>query len=246
MVSKPFFQNLKPKTILVSVTFASLSASASIASTVNADGISRSLTNPSTQIAPSQAAPSQIAQAAAITYPTLQLGSTGETVSRLQATLKLLGFYRGEIDGNYSQLTQQAVISFQSAANLTADGIAGPNTWRTLLPTPSDIDSDIDADTASDTAPPESEASTDPTPEETATDPDSSGPPILRPSAEGTAVSQLQRELQTLGYYNSAIDGKYGELTEAAVREFQADQQLTVDAIVGPSTWDALSRALEN
>ena len=184
--------------------------------------------------------PLQLAQTTPITYPTLSAGSTGESVSRLQATLKLLGFYQGDVDGNYSPTTQAAVSRFQSAAGIQIDGIAGPSTWRKLFPTPEDV-STVAATPETGTAPQEP---TGETVSEPATPSVSSGPPILRPDAEGPAVAQLQRELQALGYYNGAIDGIYGEMTQSAVIAFQADQQIEGDAIVGPSTWDALTQAL--
>jgi len=186
----------------------------------------------------------------AITYPTLAAGSTGDTVSRLQATLKLLGYYQGGIDGSYSPATQSAVAQFQTDAGLAADGITGPSTWRKLLPPPEDI-----AGTAATQPPvqPAAQPAAEPRPQTLPAEPVATapaapavpqGPPILRPEVEGSAVSQLQRELQQLGYYNGEIDGVYGELTQAAVKNFQADQQIEVDAVVGPSTWDALTRAL--
>ncbi|MBE9061987.1 peptidoglycan-binding protein [cf. Phormidesmis sp. LEGE 11477] len=247
MVSKPFFQYLKTKTTLISALLTSTAISAFVAVPAGASILYP--TNRSSALTPQTLTPqSQIAQTPTIVYPTLRDGSTGETVSRLQATLKLLGFYQGDVDGIYSQLTQQAVSAFQSATNLTADGITGPATWRKLLPTPSDISESTTGGTASTTETSNPEAPVESALEQTATNPAESSPPmpILRPSAEGSAVSQLQRELQTLGYYDSTIDGKYGELTEAAVREFQADQQLVVDAIVGPSTWAAIRRELQN
>ena len=188
-------------------------------------------------------APLQLAQATpSVTYPILQRGSTGETVSRLQATLQLLGFYQGPIDGTFTEATAAAVAQFQTAAGLQADSVVGPATWQKLLPQPGAI--------ATNPVPPQSPAPT-PQPSETPTPPDTtaeapSGPPILRPDVEGPAVAQLQRELQTLDYYDGPIDGIYGPQTQAAVIQFQTDQQLEVDAIVGPSTWDALTRALES
>ncbi|MEO0648596.1 MAG: peptidoglycan-binding protein, partial [Cyanobacteria bacterium J06650_10] len=173
-----------------------------------------------------------------VTYPVLSAGSTGDTVSRLQATLKLLGFYQGSVDGNYNAPTQAAVTRFQIAAGLPADGITGPSTWRRLLPAPSDIS---ETAVVPPVAPAEPVANT-PAPAEPPTQPQ--GPPILRPEVEGSAVSQLQRELQQLGYYDGEIDGIYGDLTQSAVKEFQADKGLEVDAVVGPSTWEALTRAL--
>jgi peptidoglycan hydrolase-like protein with peptidoglycan-binding domain len=51
--------------------------------------------------------------------------------------------------------------------------------------------------------------------------------------------------LYNLGYSlgSYGIDGDYGRATEAAVKEFQRDQGLTVDGICGPMTWDALEKA---
>ncbi|MEL7225609.1 MAG: peptidoglycan-binding protein [Cyanobacteria bacterium P01_D01_bin.36] len=184
--------------------------------------------------------PQQIAQAAStVTYPTLFPGSSGESVSRLQATLQLLGFYQGTIDGAYSPDTQAAVTRFQAAAGIPVDGIVGPSTWRKLLPPPEDVSAIAAAPEP--TAPePSATPVNQPAPEPAAP----TGPPILRPNAEGGAVAQLQRELQTLGYYDGPIDGIYGDETQRAVMAFQSEQQLEVDAIVGPSTWDALTRAL--
>ena len=196
--------------------------------------------SPATHAAARQ--PALIAQA---TYPTLSAGSTGESVSRLQALLKLLGFYGGAVDGNYTQATQTAVAQFQAAAGISADGITGPSTWGKLLPSPSDVA----ATTASAAPPPVATQPPAPSGATASTNPSESappsGPPVLRPEATGPAVSQLQRELQALGYYNGDIDGGYGELTQAAVEQFQADQQLVVDGVVGQATWDALSRELE-
>ena len=188
-----------------------------------------------------------------ITYPVLSAGSTGDTVSRLQATLKLLGFYQGSVDGTYNASTQTAVTQFQTAAGLSADGITGPSTWQKLLPSPSDISNTAIVEPVATTPQPAegpaaeqpAEQPAEPAATQPAEEPAApTGPPILRPDVEGGAVAQLQRELQQLGYYDGDIDGIYGEQTQAAVISFQTDQQLEADAIVGPSTWDALTRAL--
>ncbi len=70
----------------------------------------------------------------AVSRSTLRPGSKGNDVTELQATLKLLGFYNGAVDGVYGQTTVNAVYSFQQAAGLDADGIAGPATWGRLFP----------------------------------------------------------------------------------------------------------------
>lgn len=63
-------------------------------------------------------------------------------------------------------------------------------------------------------------------------------------SAHGSgAVRALQRRLAGLGYPPGRIDGRYGPLTEQAVRRFQAAQGLGVDGIDGPLTRAALASA---
>ncbi|MBC1237395.1 peptidoglycan-binding protein [Nostoc sp. 2RC] len=83
------------------------------------------------------AAPQTIAQvnpADSISRPTLKVGSQGERVSELQAALRLLGFYSGEIDGVYSENTASAVSRFKQAAGLNPDGIVDATTWQRLFP----------------------------------------------------------------------------------------------------------------
>jgi len=65
---------------------------------------------------------------------TLRLGSRGPDVELLQTGLARAGFYAGVIDGDFGLGTQRAVINFQSARNLTVDGVAGPATWNALHP----------------------------------------------------------------------------------------------------------------
>lgn len=69
-----------------------------------------------------------------INRPILRIGSQGQAVTELQATLKLLGFYNDAVDGVYSESTAIAVSQFQQSAGLTPDGIAGPATWNRLFP----------------------------------------------------------------------------------------------------------------
>ena len=64
--------------------------------------------------------------------PVLRTGSRGQEVKELQSRLNALGYYKGEIDGQYGAGTKEAVIAFQKANGLDADGIAGEET-RTLL-----------------------------------------------------------------------------------------------------------------
>ena len=59
------------------------------------------------------------------------------------------------------------------------------------------------------------------------------------PGSTGTEVEQVQIALVALGY-PIAVDGTYGPRTEAAIRDFQAANDLEVDGIAGPDTQTAL------
>jgi hypothetical protein len=68
-----------------------------------------------------------------------QMGSHGAQVREIQQALKMKGFYRGPVDGDFGGGTQAAVLAFQRAGNLGADGRVGPQTWRALFDTSTDI-----------------------------------------------------------------------------------------------------------
>ena len=67
---------------------------------------------------------------------TVRQGDTGPDVSRLQELLKSLGVYQGRADGSFGPKTRAYVMQFQQAEGLTADGVAGPKTWRKRIPPP--------------------------------------------------------------------------------------------------------------
>lgn len=62
----------------------------------------------------------------------LKLNSRGEDVRTLQENLALLGYRPGKADGVFGEKTEDAVILFQEAEGLYADGIAGPQTLQAL------------------------------------------------------------------------------------------------------------------
>ncbi|MCD8489222.1 MAG: peptidoglycan-binding protein [Desertifilum sp.] len=64
---------------------------------------------------------------------------------------------------------------------------------------------------------------------------------LLGLGSQGSEVEQLQGFLQQQGYYQDDIDGIFGPNTQAAVTEFQAENDLAVDGLVGPETWNAIS-----
>lgn len=62
----------------------------------------------------------------------------------------------------------------------------------------------------------------------------------IKIGAQGEEVTRIQTALTEKGYFSSAIDGIFGEKTLAAVKNFQRDNGLDADGIVGPLTMEAL------
>ncbi|HNW85577.1 MAG TPA: peptidoglycan-binding protein [Candidatus Limiplasma sp.] len=144
----------------------------------------------------------------------LRLGVKGDEVTRMQTKLKELGYYTGEVDGQYGQGTALAVKLFQAQQGLTADGLAGTDTLtalyseavQTYIPTP--------------------------TPSPT--------PSMLSKGDKGDAVKSLQQRLKDLGYYTGSVDGDYGGGTQEAIRRFQTQNGLEADGVCGGSTMAAV------
>lgn len=142
---------------------------------------------------------------------TLRLNSTGSDVRLLQTKLAGLD-YSLEINGTYDSKTISAVREFQRLNKLTADGIAGTQTFRALL-----SDSAVKAGGTPDVVNPPAAFST------------------LRSGASGEAVRALQRQLAALEYKIEET-GKYDSQTIQAVRSFQTINKLTVDGVAGSKT----------
>jgi peptidoglycan hydrolase-like protein with peptidoglycan-binding domain len=64
--------------------------------------------------------------------PELRSGDLGADVEKLQQALEKHGFEVGGVDGSFGPGTRLAVVRFQRAKGLDADGVVGPNTWRAL------------------------------------------------------------------------------------------------------------------
>ena len=65
-------------------------------------------------------------------FPLLQLWSSGDFVSLLQAALNVTG-EELLVDGVFGENTLEAVVAFQIANSLEPDGIVGPFTWGALF-----------------------------------------------------------------------------------------------------------------
>lgn len=69
---------------------------------------------------------------ASFIYRTLEYGDSGEDVKMLQKQLKKLGFFSGDIGGNYLDKTQHAVKNFQAAKGYKQTGYCSKSMQRTI------------------------------------------------------------------------------------------------------------------
>ena len=175
---------------------------------------------------PQAASPEATSPASGTAAPTM----ASSQVSTLQQQLAELGYYKGAVNGSFDNVTTEAVMSFQRDRGLAVDGIVGSATEAALSQTPA-------SQTTTTTTTPTTETASTTTTEATAsTD-------LLQLGDTGSAVSDLQSRLQTLGYYNGPISGSFGSQTQVALTAFQQAQGLTADGIAGPQVNAALASA---
>lgn len=70
--------------------------------------------------------------AAPVHAASLRLGDRGSQVTEIQRKLKQWGYYDGNVDGQFGEATQKAVMSFQRKNGLTPDGIVGTATAQAI------------------------------------------------------------------------------------------------------------------
>ncbi len=158
----------------------------------------------------------------------LRSGSSGQNVRLVQFWLKIArtvysSLNNVTVDGKFGSSTEAAVRRFQSYFGLTSDGVVGRTTWNKLYEVYNDIANKLLS------------ASLRP----------GEYPGVLRNGSSGTAVRELQFYLYIMSAYESSIpavsiDGQFGSSTEAAVRAYQRFAGLTVDGVVGRTTWNSL------
>ena len=165
-------------------------------------------------------------------YPgtALREGASGQNVRLVQFWLKIARTVYSNlnnitVDGKFGSATTAAVKRFQTYFGLTSDGVVGRTTWNKLYEVYNDIANKL---LSSSLRPGEY-------------------PGVLRKGSSGTAVRELQFYLYLMSAYESSIptvsiDGSFGAATETAVRAYQRFAGLTVDGIVGRTTWNSLYR----
>ncbi|WP_199249397.1 peptidoglycan-binding protein [[Phormidium] sp. ETS-05] len=144
-------------------------------------------------------------------FALLRPGDSGEAVAKLQYRLGELGYFQNSYTGYYGEATSEAVREFQRHNGLTDDGVVGDKTQSAL----------------DKIYPQPAPATTQPT---------------VRLGSKGATVFRIQRQLSSLKYFNyQQMNGEFDEATEAAIKQFQADNELATDGVVGEKTHMALA-----
>ena len=135
----------------------------------------------------------------------------GEDIKAVQNRLNSLGYNAGTADGYYGNGTRTAVINFQTAKGLDADGDVGPTTWNALFNTSNSGGSGYSRILK-----------------------------LTSPLMYGEDIRAVQNKLNSLGYNAGTADGYYGNDTRTAVISFQTARGIDIDGEVGPTTWKTL------
>ena len=151
-----------------------------------------------------------------------------DAVLKLQQDLSKLGYYSGTISGHFGSKTEAAVMSFQKANGLSADGIAGSKTLAKIA-----------------TALGNSSSSSSSSNSSSSNSSSSSSSSLLKQGTKSEAGRTRQQNLKTLGYYTGSVTGNFGPLTKEAVYSFQKANGLSADGVAGEKTLAAISSKLK-
>lgn len=158
------------------------------------------------------------------TSSALRVGSTGAKVKSMQQRLKALGYYTGSVDGTFGEGTRKALVAFQKANGLTADGVAGTATLNKLHSSSAKSAVSVSSNATSRPAMRTYVAST------------LSSYRYLQQGSRGSDVKKLQQRLKDLDYFSGSVSGDFGADTEVALRAFQERNGLWVDGVAGEDT----------
>ena len=183
---------------------------------------------------------------------TLRQGSRGNDVRLLQFILNRVSQFYEFVpavtqDGNFGPMTRASVEEFQRNFRLTPDGVVGGQTWGRLF----DVYRSIRENAPTPPTVPPGPPVGPPVAPPTTTPPTEFRPPypgtLMRRGSRSEGVRTIQRLLNRIRTRFPAIspaplteDGIFGPLTETAVRNFQRIDQIAIDGIVGPITWNRM------
>ena len=142
----------------------------------------------------------------------LSPGDSGDKVRELQHRLLQLGWFEGQISGEFDDKTRLAVEGFQGKRGLPVLGFVDQATMDSL--------------TSMTRKPTEDEKNNVLKP----------GPALMAKGASGDKVKDLQARLKQIGWYGPDVNGEYDDTTVESVKGFQGKRQLPVTGEVDQRT----------
>lgn len=164
--------------------------------------------------------PSQPSPARQTTSSVQTQALSPELVRNIQRSLNQRGYQAGPVDGVYGEATQQALGNFQRDQRLTASGQLDGQTLASLG-----------------VVSPSTRAATEYTPTSRR---GAAAAPSRASGLSSNQVRDLQQELSSRGYDPGLVDGLWGQRTQAALRQFQQDQNLAANGRPDSQTMAAL------
>lgn len=147
----------------------------------------------------------------------LSPGDSGDKVRELQHRLLQLGWFEGQISGEFDDKTRLAVEGFQGKRGLPVLGFVDQATMDSL--------------TSMTRKPTEDEKNNVLKP----------GPALMAKGASGDNVKDLQARLKQIGWYGPDVNGEYDDTTVESVKGFQGKRQLPVTGEVDQRTLDRIT-----
>ncbi|MBO7664033.1 MAG: peptidoglycan-binding protein [Clostridia bacterium] len=176
-------------------------------------------------------------------YRPLRYGAKGDDVKALQTRLMELGYYKAKVSGNYLEVTQSAVVTFQKINALERTGIADPETQEVLFSASAlDASQEPKAKVTPTPAPDLAHYLVDDTRDNPVPMPEE---PVaytkkLKNGSSGKLVKQLQERMTVLGYYDGPISGNFMVKTTRAVKKIQSQNALEANGVVDETTWNLI------
>ncbi|TAD78702.1 MAG: hypothetical protein EA001_06470 [Oscillatoriales cyanobacterium] len=163
----------------------------------------------------------------------LRPGQRNTAVRNLQTKLRQLNYFRANPTGYYGSITTAAVRSFQRAMGLPATGQADAGTLRAL-------NSRSGSRMSNQIAAGRSRSASANAPNRFDMRYVGRDYQQLRPGDRGDRVKLLQDRLRELGFFSARSTGNYGDITRAAVQNFQQSRRLPATGIATTATQRAL------
>jgi|GEM_PF-589683 len=160
-----------------------------------------------------------------------------EWIRKVQQALFDAGFDAGPVDGKMGSKTKTAVMEFQKSKNLTADGVIGKKTWDELAVYFRNEQTGAGLQQTAGTIAHGIQSVAAQAGEIISSD-------VIRDRLQQMEwIKKIQEALNNSGFDAGPVDGKMGNRTRNAVIEFQKSKGLKPDGVIGPKTWEELSKA---